>query len=232
MSILRPTLGIVTIGQAPRVDLHDDLSVLLGDGVRLSEMGALDGLTLEMIEQRYPIMPGDYVLVSRMQDGQQVRIGESSLTPLLVAAVERMKRQKPDLIVVLCTGDLPEFSHDSSILVLSPKRMVQHFFSSLGDELDLTVMSPDEAQVEQTKARWRDNGYQVNCVVGSPYLEDGSRATGAMQARELKGSLMYLDCMGYSLAQCKQVSEISGKNVITPRQIIFNTVKLLLSQNS
>lgn len=225
----KPTLGIVTIGQAPRVDLHEDLFTLLGDNVNLLEMGALDGLDLSTIQHLYPVQHSDHVLVSRMQDGQQVRIKESDLTPLLSEAVRRMQQQQPDLIIVLCTGDLPDFANASGVVVISPKRVVHHFFAGLTDKLSIAVMSPDEAQVDNTRQRWLSQGFKVQCLAGSPYLEDGGRDDAADQLKQMQADIVYLDCMGYTLEQKQQIAQRSGKSVITPREIIFNTVKLLLN---
>lgn len=225
----KATLGIVTIGQAPRVDLHADLFTLLGDNVSLLEMGALDGLDLSTIQRLYPVQDNEHVLVSRMQDGQQVRIKEQDLTPLLSDAVRRMQQQRPDLIIVLCTGDLPAFDNIPGILVISPKRVVHHFFAGLTDNLSIAVMSPDQAQVDNTRQRWLQQGYRVQCSAGSPYLDDGSREQAAQQIKAMQADMVYLDCMGYTLAQKEIIAQRSGKPVITPREIIFNTVKLLLN---
>ena len=221
------TLAIVTIGQAPRVDLHADLAVLLGTNVKVLEFGALDGFTLEQINTQYPIATKRDILVSRMQDGRQVQISEQDLEPLLERAVHKAEAANPDAILILCTGDLPEFN-EVQVPVLSPKKIVEHFFAGIGNAVTLIVMSPDAAQMENTHQRWLGNGFDVQCLSGSPYLNDGGREHAAQQAKELQGNLIYLDCMGYQLAQRDDMAHIAGKSVITPREIIFNTVRLLL----
>ena len=224
----QPILAIVTIGQAPRSDLHEDLAHLLGDSVTIREYGALDPFTLEEVNQHYPIEGKTDLLVSRMRDGRQVTISEQDLEPLLAQAVEKALSEVPNLVVVLCTGDLPLFAHPT-IRVLSPKRIVGHFFLGLGTDAKLLVMSPAPEQMVNTKARWLNNGFSVQCLYGSPYLSDGQRQKAALEAAKLGGDMLYLDCMGYSVAQGTEIAKLSSKSVLTPRQIIFSTVKLALN---
>lgn len=47
-------LGVVTIGQAPRVDLIPEIKPILGEDVKVVERGALDGLSLKEVEAFYP----------------------------------------------------------------------------------------------------------------------------------------------------------------------------------
>jgi len=43
--------GLVTIIQAPRVDLTPKIKMILGDGFNIYKKGALDGLTLEEVKK-------------------------------------------------------------------------------------------------------------------------------------------------------------------------------------
>lgn len=47
--------GLVTIGQAPRIDLTPDIRKILGSGYETYEKGALDGLQLEEVK-KYHLM--------------------------------------------------------------------------------------------------------------------------------------------------------------------------------
>ena len=69
-------VGAVTIGQSPRVDVMGDMKAILGEEVEVLEAGALDGLSMEEIEEMEP-GEDDYVLVSRLQSGGFAKFGES-----------------------------------------------------------------------------------------------------------------------------------------------------------
>ncbi|GHB14874.1 AroM family protein [Salinicola rhizosphaerae] len=228
-------LGIVTIGQAPRTDLHDDLAVLLAADIEVVERGALDALTLEEIESRYPVGDQPQLLVSRMRDGRQVTIAEPDLEPLLDSAIRTMAREDGvDAIVVLCTGELPDY-RDLGVPVLSPKRLVRHGIQALFPEGRLLVMSPEARQMANTRARWEAAGFRVGTLSASPYgdLAELERAAREATAYRIDGEapdLLYLDCMGYTLAHRARIAELSGQRTLTPRQLVFNAANLLLAR--
>lgn len=222
-------LGIVTIGQAPRTDLHDDLAALLAPGIKIVERGALDALTLDEITDRYPVGEQPQVLVSRMRDGRQVTIAEPDLEPLLDAAIRAMASEdRVDAIVVLCTGDLPDY-RGLGVPVLSPKRLVRSGLQALFPEGRLLVMSPEARQMVNSRDRWEAAGFSVATLSASPYGEPAELERVASEAAVLEGDVLYLDCMGYTMAQRQRISELARIRTITARQLVFSAAQLLLS---
>ena len=59
------TIGLITVGQAPRSDVVPDMAAILGGDVEIVEAGALDGLTREEIA---PLAPegDDEIIVTRL----------------------------------------------------------------------------------------------------------------------------------------------------------------------
>ncbi|WP_136065097.1 AroM family protein [Modicisalibacter radicis] len=221
-------LGIVTIGQAPRSDLHDDLATLLDENIEVVERGALDSLTLEEIERRYPVGDQPQVLVSRMRDGRQVTIAEPDLEPLLDTAIRTMADDDGvDAIVVLCTGDLPDYN-DLGVPVLSPRRLVRHGIQALFPAGRLLVMSPESRQKAHARMRWQAAGFHVETLSASPYGDTAELEHAARQAASLECDLLYLDCMGYTLSQRQRIARLSGQRTVTPRQLVFSAANLLL----
>ncbi|MFM2478870.1 AroM family protein [Celerinatantimonas sp. MCCC 1A17872] len=219
-------IGIVTIGQSPRRDLHDDFKTLVGPDVELLEIGALDHLDRSEIERLYPIADKSDILVSRMTDGSQITISEKDLEPLLQNAIKTMLSRQPDVLVVLCTGDLPDVE-SSTIPVILPKHVIQHFFLGLGTK-KLAVMSPEPSQIENAKRRWNQAGIDCDNASGSPYLEQQPRYQGALKLANSDASIIYLDCMGYTLEQAGQIAKWSQKITLSARQIIFKAASSLI----
>src|SRR5438477_9211152 len=95
-------IGMVTIGQAPRVDVVPDMAELLGP-VEIVERGALDGLTRDEIA---PLAPGagDEVLVTRLRDGTPVFVAKRHVTPLVQRRIDELEAAGATLTVLLCTG--------------------------------------------------------------------------------------------------------------------------------
>ena len=66
--------------------------MILGDGFRIYEKGALDGLTLEEVKKLYPV-ESDEILVSRMADGAEVKISERYVFPRLKIKLKNLRKK-------------------------------------------------------------------------------------------------------------------------------------------
>ena len=86
-------IGAVTIGQSPRVDVTPDILPIFPENTELIQAGALDGLTREQIMQMKP-EEGDYVLVSRLNDGTFAKFGKSFILKRMQECIERLEEQK------------------------------------------------------------------------------------------------------------------------------------------
>ncbi len=146
----RKLLGTVTSGQSPRADLIPEMKPFLGPDVEVIEAGALDGLTLGEVHKLYPD-PGDYVLITRMRDGTQVKIAEKHILPLMQDKIDKLVAQRAQVIALVCTGEFPEFR--CSKLLVQPQRVLFNTVKSVAEGLNLGVLTPDDAQVENTTLR-------------------------------------------------------------------------------
>jgi protein AroM len=99
-------LGLLTIGQAPRVDFVPEIKTVLGEDVEIIEKGALDGLTLKEVEAFYP-GENDEVLVTRMADGTEVKVAEREIFPRLKNQVKNLELEGINTIFLACTGEFP-----------------------------------------------------------------------------------------------------------------------------
>ena len=100
-------IGAITIGQAPRTDVMEDLDDILRGDVELIQAGALDLLTLEEVETLRPDGTGN-TLVSRMRDGTGVMLQEQKILPLLQQRIHDLEEQGVSAILIMCTGEFPE----------------------------------------------------------------------------------------------------------------------------
>jgi len=96
-------IGILNIGQSPRVDVIPKLKEAIGFEVEIEEQGALDNLTWEEIKDLYP-WPDDYVLITRMRDGKEVKIARH-IVERMKKCVADLERIDVDFIILLCTGE-------------------------------------------------------------------------------------------------------------------------------
>ncbi|MFA4646683.1 AroM family protein [Pyrococcus kukulkanii] len=215
-------VGFVTIGQSPRVDVVPEIKPYLGAGVEIIECGALDDLTLEEIKKLAP-KEGDYVLVTRLRDGTQVRLSREKIIKRLQECIKKLE-ERVDVIGVLCTGEFPELT--SRKLLVEPSLLLLKTVEALNVS-NLGVIVPDPDQVEITKRKWEGVAKSIKVRSVSPYV--GKEDEFIRAAQELKEcDLIVMDCIGYKLSFKEIVKEITKKPVVLPRTLMARVIGELL----
>ncbi|MBS1254211.1 MAG: hypothetical protein MAG451_03268 [Anaerolineales bacterium] len=210
------TLGIVTIGQAPRSDVVPQMRQYLPAGTRIVEAGALDGLDIEEVQTFRP-RPGEYVLTTRMADGQSVVVSKERLLPCLEIAFDRVQEAGAGTILMLCTGEFPELKPRPEaratgrrpVLVAEPDRMLPHIVLAFHPRR-LGIIIPLAEQAEAATARWSEVSREVAVAPADPY-GDAERIPQA--GRELlrhNPELIVMDCMGFQEDHRQTVKETTG----------------------
>lgn len=218
-------LGVLTIGQALRVDLVPEIKSILGEEIQIIEKGALDGLSLKEVETFCP-RKDDEVLVTRMADGTSVTVAEKYIYPRLKDQVKSLELEGVKVILLACTGEFPPF--DSSSLIVYPQKVLYHVIVSLAQGLKLGVLIPDELQVVSTKKRWSTVAREVVVEAASPY-EGIEKVESAINSLLMSGvDIVVMDCIGYTLEMKDLVSKRIKKPVILARSISAKAVSELL----
>lgn len=218
-------IGLLTIGQAPRVDLVPEIKKVLGEDVEIIERGALDGLTLKEVKSLYP-GENDEVLVTRMADGTEVKVAEKEIFPRLKEKIKNLEAEGINTIFLACTGEFPSF--DSASLIVRPQKVLHHVVSSLAEGLTLGIIIPDERQVVSAKERWSTVASKVIVEPGSPYagMENIEKAAKLLATSGV--DLVVMDCMGYTLKMKDTVLNLVKKPVILARSISAKVVSELI----
>lgn len=217
-------IGAVTIGQAPRVDIMPELTVILGPEVQVKEAGALDGLSKEEIAAFAP-KKGDYVLVTRLADGSSVKVAEQYITPRLKEKITSLFDQGIEVVALLCTG---EFELVGTGLLVRPQPILYNVTQAVATGLKIGVMSPAADQIPQSRRRWQQVGTEQVMVAASPYGDVAELEKEADTLRHEHVQLVVLDCMGYTLAMKEKVRQITGAPVILARGIFARVLKELI----
>lgn len=210
-------LGLVTIGQAPRVDLLPDILPILG-GVPHVEHGALDDLTSGDLDRVAPAQ-GESPLASRMRDGSMATIGPSALLPLLARAVSRCVDDGAAAALILCTGHLGEV--DAPIPVLHAEPLAQSGVHAIIGADPLGVINPLPGQVEEATGRWSaELGRAVPGRAANPYTQGASEVAAAARSLADTGvRWIFLDCIGYTEEMRRAAASAAGVPVLLARSI-------------
>lgn len=220
-------LGAITIGQSPRDDVIAEMLPYLGKDVKIIQAGALDELTYEEILELEP-EDGDNVLVSKLNDGRSVILGESYILPLLQDCIEKVSTEGADAIIFLCTGELPDV-FKASKPIFYPERILLGTTQSLVGKGKVGVILPDKDQKKLCIKKWSQVGVDVVVVNGSPYNGDDEIDEVIMELnKEDNIDLIVLDCMGYTQEMKNKVSKGTGKPVILSRTIVARVIGEIL----
>lgn len=218
------TLGLVTIGQAPRTDLADDIRPLLG-GLRLVEHGALDldefaGEEGEHTRRELAPRPGEAPLISRLSDGTSVVLGHDALAPRMHDAVARCEADGADATLLLCTGSFPPVPSVRRLLYAEP--LVQQGVRAIAGADRVGVVCPLPAQRADVERRWSKLlPTRVQAAPADPYTDEAPART-AEAARQLAdggGRWLVLDCIGYTEEMRVAAAEASGLPVLLARAL-------------
>ena len=207
-------VGTLTIGQSPRSDVIPHLRDILGPEVEIVEKGALDGLNLEEVRKFSP-RPNDYILVTRMRDGTEVKIAEERVIALMKRCISDFQAEPVEIIILLCTGEFPEL--ESKKILLRPDRIMFHMVQSLLDRGRLGVIVPSPDQIPALGGRWERSNLEVVAEAVSPYT--GTYEELKETAHKIKASdvdLVILDCIGFGPETKALFREVTGKPVLLP----------------
>ena len=224
------TVGLVTIGQAPRPDLMEEYERALAD-VRFLQVGALDDLNDAEVLDLAPEAADD-VLVSRLRSGAQVRLARRHLEPRLQRCLDRLAPEA-DLTILLCTGEFPALQSRGPMLV--PRRALYHVVAAVVDGLrpsggrQLTVLIPDAAQGPTAHARWAGLGRTMT-VTASPYRWREEIETVGAALAQTRPDVVVMDCIGYTRAMRRLIARLTNAPVILANAAVATVAREVIGE--
>lgn len=217
------TVGLVTIGQAPRTDITPDIETQLPSDVEVLEAGALDKYSTAS-DVRTNVGPKDDspIFVTRLRDGTSVKVDRDSVFEHLQERIDEIE-QDVETIGVLCTGEFPPLQ--ASVPILEPSHLLNAWASAIAPNGIIGIMMPEREQLDQTNEKWA--GYDILTAAGSPYADE-DEITGAAQSLGTDADLIVMDCMGYTPGMKETVREITDTSVLLGRSVLGKTITELL----
>lgn len=199
-------LLVLTIGQAPRLDIEAELTDVLPD--RPIEMrGALDGLSIDEVRQLSPISSDD-VLHTRLPSGHDVAVSKKAVSDRLSVKIEEAG-DRPTLVA--CTGPFPELTRRPNLLF--PSVVLDGLIEAVlppGSRLGVLVPLPEQVELV-TRTRSRPD--RPTTVVAVLPGHDPSQATATLT--EAGVDLVVLDCFGYDRTLLDIVRRLTGRPVLS-----------------
>jgi protein AroM len=213
-------VGFLTIGQSPRIDIIRDIDpILKRSGIEYAECGALDNLTTEQIRDLKPQSSDDYILVTRLRDGSEVKLSKEKIVQLLQNCIDKLEKQV-EVFGLFCTGEFPELK--SNKLLIEPSILLSKVVEALSKDASLTIIIPSQDQETELRKKW-NNVEEKGVVSISPYtskMDDFKKKLDGLQP----GNLVVMDCMGYTSEMKRTVEKILNRPVILPRTLLATVI--------
>lgn len=227
------TIGMVTIGQAPRDDVVPAMRSFLPDGLRIMQRGALDDLSPDDIDA-YTVDDGEMGIVTKLLDGTSVLLSHQKILPAMQEKVDRLVHDDgAELIVVLCGANWSALQ--SERLIVNPGTLFPAIIGSLAAGRRLGIIKPDAGQVEREQARYAQLGIEAVVTSASPYTGTERlplARDAAMLLNEAECDLIWMTCVGMDAAMRDIVAGITGVPVILAHALLARIVTELLESQS
>jgi len=175
----------LTIGQTPRNDILDEIRPILGSGVSILEMGALDGLSDEAL-QSYRAKSVEEVLVTRLSDGTEMAVAKEFLTQRLQSCICDLEAAGVEVITLLCTSAFPQLTATRPLLM--PDRLLKHVAFGVLETGNLAVIVPCSQQIPKARQKWKRPGVSLTVHALSPYGTPESEVAAVAQAGSTRSS--------------------------------------------
>lgn len=223
MRTLRPVVGLITIGQSPRVDVVPDMAEIIGPGVEIREAGALDGLDRAAITTLAP-REGDEILVTRLRDGASVFVAKRHIVARVQEKIAALEREGAALTALLCTGAFPRLR--ASRPLIQPQPVLLGVLRGMSWPGRLGVLTPSVPHVPQTEARWRADGFDPIVLPLSPYEEEDPAALvrAADALRAAGAGLVVMDCIGFRRKTRNELQGLTGAPVLVANLLLARVI--------
>lgn len=191
------TLGVATIGQAPRDDIAALFAAHAPAGTRVVLRGCLDGLTDEAIAARPP-RDGADTLYTRLRGDRDVKISKAFVIERAPETLAALRADGCDAIVFACTGEFPPLAGDAGVLY--PSRVLNGLATALLPQGRLGLLVPLPEQAEKLKAKWARPGLEIVAEALKPSATPEEAAAVARLLAAQRPDLVAMDCMSYTPA--------------------------------
>jgi protein AroM len=189
------TLGIITIGKAPRDDIAELFAAHAPAGTKVILRGVLDGLPDAEVEALKPESGAD-TLYTRLRGGRDVKISKKAVIARSPAAFAKLRGDGCDVLVYACTGDFPPLPGDEGVVF--PSRILNGLATGRLPHGRLGLLIPLAEQAGKLASKWARPGLEIVAEPLAPSAGAQEAGQAAQRLAAHKPDLVAMDCMSYT----------------------------------
>jgi protein AroM len=195
-------MGVVVIGQSPRLSVANEIAAVLSPGLTIDLRGALDGMTRAEIDAIAP-RDGHDALFTLLPNGDGVTLSKQAVEARAAIQIEKFAGEGVRVTLLACTGKFPNLAPDG--LVILPSLVLHNMVEAVLPKGRLGVFSPLQEQTALIAGKWQRSNVEVVGVTMRPGSDVETIDEAARKMAALKPDLVVMDCMGYTRANKARV---------------------------
>lgn len=217
-------VGLITIGQTPREDMLN----MVFDGVinqyDIVQYGALDEINYIKAEYFFkPHKPKGQVFSTKLRNGNQIKIDEYTLLPLLEKAINKIEIEfNPMFTILMCTGEYKTLEKYKK--VIRPYRIAHSIIDLFFEDCRLGILVPSEEQIKLKKNEWSTDSRDVYIESVSPYSSIEFIIEKVDMLLKNNVDCIFLDCFGFSKLTATKIKKYSQLPVLSASSLINKVV--------
>ncbi len=232
-----PRIAFISAGQSPRADMMQELLKSTDQEVNVEEFGALDGLGEDEIEM-FGALDGlgedeiemflpdssDRRIYTRLRDGAPIVVAANPIEIRIANICAQLDSEGFDLIVILSTllfRDIRTYTP-----LLHAQIVIDTWFASISmtkSNLGVINLLKDQGEI----SRQRIGKMMKDQTTFAMADHTGRVDNAAMRLKDC--DLILLSSVSYSESTARKISELTGKPVVTARNVVANALGLHLN---
>lgn len=222
---MEKNVGIVLMSDA--TDLRDRADVVERlKPLNVIAKGALDGMTLSEIEEKFSPKGDEPFIVSTDAQGNYVKLSERHMQRVTYENIAALRSQGCESVLILCTDVFKRPEGDKGLLYI-PQDMMHGILTGMGVH-KVGFIVPEPEQIPESLKQYKV--FDPVIKASSPYASMEQLRQVASEFQDTDVELVVGDCMGFTAEMGEIIAAASGKEVFIPRVVIPNIIRLLILQ--
>lgn len=214
---------IVEMGNSPRIDIINDLKLLLNDDrMQFSEIGILDELSDMELYNVLTTDQDEKSIITKNKRNITCYIKKNEADKLIKNLINELGPNY-DKIVIACDEEYTNIQEGMNNIIL-PIELIKEYLQINPLKFKNSIVFPTKSQAEFEKLEWEILLSNPEFLVCDPFSVQSFSVTTELLIKS-KPSRVILNCFGFTLEQKRKLEDELNIPVILPRELVAMHIK-------